>query len=179
MLIFRFNMKNKLLDSSFYERPALIVAQELLGKSLVRRFDDREEIHMIREVEAYEGMEDKASHARFGRTKRNEVMFGPGGYIYMYLIYGIHWMLNIVVEKEGIPSAVLIRGTKQVSGPGRLSKHLQLEKSLNGKFLSIESGLWLEEGEPVSLAKIHRTPRIGVDYAEEWAQKPYRFVLPD
>lgn len=171
-------MKSLVLDSSFYERPAQIVARELLGKSLIRRFSDREENHIIAEVEAYEGPEDKASHARFGKTKRNEVMFGPPGRFYLYLIYGMHWMLNIVVEKEGIASAVLIRGTLEVSGPGRLAKHLELNKTLNQQVSEPQTGLWIEDrGYVVNPSMINITPRIGVDYAAEWAERPYRFVL--
>jgi len=167
----------KILGTSFYERPALDVAQELLGMHLVRRFADREERLIISEVEAYEGPEDLASHARFGVTQRNAVMFGPGGHIYMYFIYGMYWMLNVVVQKEGIPSAVLIRGTKEVSGPGRLTKYLGLDRSFNQLKFIPESGLWIEESERMAHASIRVTPRIGVDYAGEWAQKPYRFLL--
>lgn len=167
----------KILDQSFYERHVLVVAQELLGKSLVRRFEDREEVLVIQEVEAYGGMDDKASHARFGKTPRNSVMFGAGGHIYMYFIYGMYWMLNVVVEKEGIPSAVLVRGTTEVSGPGRLTKRLELDKSFHGKPFCRETGLWIEEGEEVSADKIQTTKRIGIDYAGEWREKPYRYVL--
>src|SRR5690606_10700665 len=167
------------LDASFFARPALEVAPDLLGRALVRRFNDREEILMISEVEAYEGPEDKASHARFGLTQRNEVMFGPPGHFYLYFIYGMYWMLNIVTEVEGTPSAVLIRGTREVTGPGRLTRYLVLDKSFNKQKSEPRSGLWIEEGEQIPVEMIKITPRIGVDYAQEWAKKHYRFVLGD
>lgn len=168
----------RILEQSFYERPALVVAPELLGKTLVRRHEGIEKRLTISEVEAYLGEEDLASHARFGKTSRNQVMYGPAGHIYMYLIYGIHWMLNIVVDQENQPAAILIRGTLEVSGPGRLSKALQLDKTFNERILNVSSGLWIEDAPKLPSSQIIQTPRIGIDYAGDWVQKPFRFVSP-
>ena len=107
-------------------------------------------------------------------------MFEGPGTIYVYFTYGMHWMLNIVTEEKDFPSAILIRGTDQISGPARLTKALKIDKSLNGKKLGRESGLWIEDKNPSLQAvsyKLIRTPRIGVTYAKEWAEKPYRFIL--
>jgi DNA-3-methyladenine glycosylase len=167
------------LPAAFFDRPVLEVAPDLLGKYLVRRMGGEDIALMITEVEAYDGPEDLACHARAGKTARTEVMFGPPGQWYVYLIYGMYWMLNIVVEKEGYPAAVLIRGTKEVIGPGRLTEKLQIDKTLNNLPASPESGLWIEDrGIVVPSEYIQKTPRIGVDYAGPvWATKPYRFAL--
>ena len=154
------------------------VAKSLLGKYLVRRRGKKIEAYKIVETEAYVGPEDKASHAHRGRTKRNEVMFGESGHWYVYLCYGMHYMLNIVTGPKDYPAAVLIRGVDGVVGPGRVTKLLGIDKTLNGKLASKESGLWIEDrGEKVNLGDIIKTPRIGIAYAEEWKDKPLRFVL--
>lgn len=161
------------MHDAFYARSSLDVAPDLLGKFLVT------ETHagMVTEVEAYDGPDDQACHGRFGRTKRTEVMFGPPGYFYVYLIYGMYFMLNVVTDREGYPSAVLIRGTTDIDGPGRLTKGYGIDGSFNGKSITKPSGLWIEErGVHVPSNAIERTPRIGVAYAGAWAQKPYRFV---
>src|SRR3989344_3170907 len=111
-------MKRKILKSCFFDRSSVIVAKDLLGKYLVRDGV----AYKIIETEAYEGLEDKASHASRGQTLRNTPMFGPPGTIYVYFTYGIHWMLNIVCGKEGYPSAILIRGVEGCIGPARLTK---------------------------------------------------------
>jgi len=135
-------------------------------------------VHTIKEVEAYGGSEDLASHARFGCTKRTAPMFGPPGTLYVYFTYGMHWMLNIVCEAEGIPSAVLIRGTDKIIGPARLTKALGIDGGLSGMMIGEESGLWIEYSDtPVLPTQTRKTPRIGVDYAGVWAQKCWRFVL--
>ena len=163
----------------FFNRPVLEVAKELIGASLVRRQPDGGTISsMLTEVEAYDGPEDLASHASKGRTPRTEVMFGPPGVFYMYLIYGMHWMLNVVTGERGYPAAVLIRGTTGVSGPGRITAHLRIDKSLNGKPAKKSSGLWFEDRSiDIADEQIDATPRIGVDYSGDWSQVPYRFVL--
>ena len=133
---------------------------------------------MLTEVEAYDGPEDLASHASKGRTPRTEVMFGPAGVFYVYLIYGMHWMLNVVTGEPGYPAAVLIRGTTNISGPGRITARLQIDKSLNGRPAKKSSGLWFENHSiviPVEL--IETTPRIGVEYSVDWSRVPYRFIL--
>jgi DNA-3-methyladenine glycosylase len=154
-------------------------AQYLLGKTLVRKIDNHIIKLIITEVEAYDGPHDLACHARFGKTKRTEAMFLPAGHIYMYLIYGMYWMLNIVTGPKDYPCAILIRGTQTISGPGRLTKKLYLDKTHNKKILCKKTGLWIENNKIKILKKnIIKTPRIGVDYAGPiWAKKKYRFVL--
>ena len=122
------------LPTDFFKRDVLTVAPELLGKFLVRRYEDgHTERFQIMEVEAYRGQEDLACHASKGRTKRTEVLFHNGGKINMYLIYGIYWMLNIVTGNEDEPQAILIRGVEGAIGPGRLTKRLALDGSFYGK----------------------------------------------
>ena len=169
---------SKVLEPKFFARPALVVARELLGKYLVRRQRNREQAVLIHEVEAYIGPHDLASHGRFGRTQRTEVMFGPAGVWYVYLCYGIHWMLNVVTDEEDHPAAVLFRGAGEFDGPGKLTKGLNIDRRLNTKAAVEKAGLWLEDrGEKVRRGDIQKTPRIGVDYAGDWVHKPYRFVL--
>lgn len=169
----------KVLDEKFFEHPAPEVAQKLLGKFLVRRVNNKEIVSMITEVEAYEGVNDKASHAHRGVTERNKAMFGNPGIWYVYFTYGTHWMLNIVTGHKGHPSAVLIRGVEAVSGPGRLTKFFSIDKSLNGKTASRRDGLWIEDrGIAIEKKRIIRTARIGVSYAGPyWSRRKYRFVL--
>lgn len=157
----------------------LEVARGLIGASLVRRIPDGNTIStMLTEVEAYDGPEDLASHASKGRTPRTEVMFGPAGVFYVYLVYGMHWMLNVVTGEPGYPAAVLIRGTTNIRGPGRITAHLQIDKSLNGKPAKKSSGLWFEERSIViPYERIETTPRIGVEYSGAWSRVPYRFIL--
>ena len=169
----------KILTKKFFERSALEVAESLLGKYLVREVEGKEIAFKINEVEAYDGFEDKASHAHKGKTERNKVMFGEAGRWYVYLVYGMHNMLNIVTDKEHYPAAILIRGGKELSGPGRLTKFLKINKKFNGKNASVETGLWFEDrGDVIDNKKIKRSARVGVDYAGPiWAKKDYRFVL--
>jgi DNA-3-methyladenine glycosylase len=167
-----------ILDSDFFARPALTVAKELLGKHLVRRIGNRELAVPIHEVEAYIGPHDLACHGRFGHTPRTAPMFGPAGYWYVYLCYGMHWMLNVVTNEPGHPAAVLFRGAGDFTGPGKLTKGLRIDKRLNATAAIEATGLWIEDrGLVVRRSQIKRTPRIGVDYAGDWKEKPYRFVL--
>lgn len=170
----------KILTKEFFEKNTLKVAENLLGKYLVRKIGKKEIALKINEVEAYDGFEDKASHAHIGKTERNKVMFGEAGNWYVYLTYGMHNMLNIVTGEADYPAAVLIRGAGGINGPGRLTKFLKIDRKLNAKKASIKTGLWLEDrGESVNKKKIKRAPRIGVDYAGPiWAKKDYRFVVP-
>lgn len=166
-----------ILKPSFFERDVLRVAEDLLGAHLVRRVRGKTVRHVITEVEAYDGIHDKACHASKGRTPRTEVMFGPAGRWYVYLCYGMHDLLNIVTGPTDYPAAVLIRGTKEISGPGRLTKALGITRALNNKSADVESGLWIERPQMrIPKKQIVRTPRIGVAYAGEWAEKPWRFV---
>lgn len=168
----------KILTRRFFERPSREVAEDLLGKFLVRRFRENEISSMILETEAYEGAEDLASHARHGKTLRNAPMFDSAGLTYIYLVYGMYYLLNVTTCKKNEPGAVLIRGTEEVIGPGRLTKHLKINKDLNHKAFEKELGLWIEDrGEKVPKKDIQKMPRVGIDYAGIWAKKPYRFVL--
>jgi len=168
----------KVLAGAFFGRSALVVAPQLLGKFLVRREGDREIVAMITEVEAYAGEEDLACHASRGRTARTEVMYAQGGVWYVYLVYGMHEMLNIVTGLSGNPHAVLIRGVEGVNGPGRVTKAFGIGRAFNKKSASRESRLWIEDrGVCIPKKDIERTPRIGVAYAKEWAQRPWRFVV--
>jgi DNA-3-methyladenine glycosylase len=168
----------------FYERPTLEVAPDLLGKYLLRRLGDSTIAARIVEVEAYVGPEDRACHAARGRTARTEVMFGPGGRAYVYMIYGMYFCLNLVTEAEGFPAAVLIRAVEasegiptgvRLDGPGRLCRALGINRAQNGLSVCDErSGLWVEDrggSQPV----VACGPRIGVDYAGESAAMPWRF----
>ncbi len=165
------------IPNSFFLREVTEVAPELLGKILVRHFDDGKiQKFIITETEAYRGGDDKACHANKGKTKRTEVMFREGGLVYVYLIYGMYWMLNFVTGKVGDSSAVLIRGVKDISGPGRVGRALQLDKSFYGENLATSERIWVEDSglKP----EFTTAPRIGIDYAgEPWVSKPWRFIV--
>jgi DNA-3-methyladenine glycosylase len=169
----------KILTSSFFNRKTQIVARDLLGKFLVRKNNNREVAYMIIETEGYIGPYDLASHSSKGRTARTEIMYMKAGTIYVYFVYGMHYMLNIVTEEKGFPAAVLVRAVEGISGPGRIAKKLSIDKMLNGLPLSKETDLWMEDrGVQIPPKKIQATPRIGVDYAGEvWARKKLRFVI--
>lgn len=165
------------LPNSFFQREVLEVAPEMLGKILVRKFADNHiKKFVITEVEVYSGNGDLACHASKGKTQRTEVMFRDGGLVYVYLIYGMYWMLNIVTGKENDAAAVLIRGVEGISGPGRVGKALQLNKSFYGESLFTSERIWIENAETVE--NYITSPRIGINYAgEPWISKPWRFVL--
>ncbi|MDR9403348.1 MAG: DNA-3-methyladenine glycosylase [Halothece sp. Uz-M2-17] len=169
------------LPAGFFQQSAITVAQQLLGKHLVRQYPDHSiSSLLIQEVEAYDGVKDLANHAAKGkRTPRNEIMFALGGYFYLYWCYGIHLMLNVVCDQIDYPAAVLIRGAGKINGPGKLTKFLQLEKSLNGKPPLPEHGLWfVDGGAEISSSDIITTPRIGISKnAGEWRDQPLRFLL--
>ncbi len=167
-----------LVEADFESNDTVALARGLLGKRLVTNYGGKTTRHWITEVEAYDGPEDLACHASKGRTKRTEVLFGPPGRWYVYLCYGIHEMLNLVTGPADYPAAVLIRGLDTVSGPGRLTKRLGIDRRYNRQPASSQTGLWLEDcdREP-SESEILATPRIGIDYAgPDWANRPYRFV---
>lgn len=172
-------MKRTLFKQEFFSRDALEVARNLLGACLCRRTAEGTVRRLrITEVEAYVSGEDKACHASKGLTPRTAVMFGPAGHWYIYLCYGMHWMLNIVTMPKGHPAAVLIRGADTLDGPGKLTRELAIDSSLNAKKATRSSGLWLEQGSAVPDHAVIRTPRIGVNYAgPDWAQRPYRFLV--
>jgi DNA-3-methyladenine glycosylase len=172
------------LDHSFFSRPAIAVAKSLIGKILVHRVGDHEYMARIVETEAYLGPDDLASHASKGRTKRTEVMFGPPGRAYVYLIYGIYDMLNVVVGKQGQAQAVLIRGAQalddwsaDLSGPGRLTRAFLITRSYNGLDLTGDRLFFLND--PSCRPRLISTKRIGIDYAKEWKDLLYRFLDRD
>ncbi|MDO8929992.1 MAG: DNA-3-methyladenine glycosylase [Bacteroidota bacterium] len=169
-------MNTRLLPE-FFMRDVLDVAPELIGKKLVRCFPDGSiGKYIITEVEAYRGTEDLACHASKGRTPRTEVMFGQGGTVYVYLIYGQYWLLNLVTGCEGDASAVLIRGFEGFPGPGRVGRELQLDKSFYGENLITSQRIWVEDAE--HFAEIHTSKRIGIGYSgDEWVGKLWRYYL--
>lgn len=167
----------KILGPEFFDRPTTTVARELLGKFLVRKIGRKEIALMITETEGYDGPPDLGSHSAKGRTERTEILFGPAGFWYVYIIYGLHNMLNVVTRRAG--AAVLIRGVESYPRPGTLTKALQITRDLN-KTSSTEkkSGLWIEDrGVRIAKKDIEKGPRIGIAYAQEWAHKPWRFVV--
>ncbi|MEX0933881.1 MAG: DNA-3-methyladenine glycosylase [Candidatus Paceibacterota bacterium] len=169
----------KQLSHTFYARDAEKVARELLGKYLcIQNANGSTKRYVIWETEGYVGPQDKASQAYGGRkTPRNEVMFGKAGYWYVYFTYGMHHMVNIITDKEGYPSAVLLRGVGEWDGPGKLTRALGIDKDYNKKPATKKSGMWIEEsGIIVPKKEIKKTPRIGIPRAEEWVEKPLRFV---
>jgi len=154
------------------------LAQSLVGRLLVTRLDGRRVAKRIVEVEAYDGPRDRACHASRGRTPRTEVMFRPGSLWYVYLCYGVHEMLNLVTGPRDYPAAILIRGVEGVSGPGRVTRALDIDRRFNGHAATRSTGLWIEDdGFAVRAANIKATPRIGIAYAgEPWVSKPWRFI---
>lgn len=168
----------KRIPINFFEQKTLSAAKNLLGTFLVRKQNGREIAAMITDVEAYVGQKDLASHASRGRTSRTEVMFGEAGRWYVYLVYGIHYCLNIVTEKSGYPAAILIRGVEGVEGPGRVCKYFGIDKRFNTFPATHKTGLWIENrGVRIRLKNIKRGSRIGVDYAGVWKEKKWRFFL--
>lgn len=170
-------MPQRLKRDYFKSNNALTIAEDLLGKFLVRDFGDGEILRLkIVETEAYFGPDDLASHASKGRTKRTEIMFAEGGVIYAYLIYGMHWLLNIVTGPEDHPEAVLIRGVENYIGPGRVGKLIGLDRTFYGENLELSERIWIENGD--SEGKIETSPRVGIDYAGDlWKNMPWRFQL--
>ena len=190
----------KLSLDYFIQANVVKVAEDLLGKVLFTRINDEVCAGIITETEAYAGVKDKASHAYAGRrTARTETMYAEGGIAYVYLCYGMHHLFNVVTNAKDIPDAVLIRSiipyhnealilqrrgqnkhTKNLlNGPGKLSMGLGIDKALNGKSL-LGSEVWIEDrGIHINPSAIQTTSRIGIDYAEEDALLPYRFVVSD
>lgn len=171
------------LGHSFFDRPAIELAPDLIGKIIVRCVRRKEFRARIVETEAYVGPHDLACHASKGRTKRTEVMFGPPGRAYVYLIYGMYEMFNIVASELNDPQAVLIRAAEpldgwsaDLSGPGKFTRALQITRTHNGLDLT-GSRLYLID-DPSDRPQVVATPRIGIDYAQEWKHEPLRFIDP-
>ncbi len=181
---------------AFYDRDTVQVAKDLLGAYLVRELDGHLLVGRIVETEAYVGMDDRASHASVGRTRRNAVMFGPPGYAYVYVIYGIHHCLNVVTEREGFPAAVLIRAVEPVqgvdimrrlrggrpdreltNGPGKLCQALGIDLRLYGHDLCAGEHLWIAPGALKSDESIVQGPRVGVQGDKRALTVPWRFAI--
>ena len=172
------------LPRAFYDRDTILVARELLGKFLVHISSGIEHVGKIVETEAYLGPHDLAAHSAKGLTERTKIMFGPPGHAYVYLIYGIHHCMNVVTEREGQASAVLLRAVEPVKnlegrtcGPGLLCRSLQIDKRLNGHDL-LSDDFYIAEAETPEKISIVKRPRIGVDYAGKyWAKRQLRFYI--
>ncbi len=177
-------MPHKVLPRAYFRRPTLQVARSLLGKYLVRKNGRAMRAGRIVEVEAYIGMEDRACHASKGRTARTDVMFGPAGVAYVYLIYGMYHCFNIVTERVGYPSAILVRAVEDertgalIDGPGRICRFLAIDRTLNRVDLTEGKTLWVEDrSQRVARSTVMAGRRIGVGYAGIWANKLWRFRL--
>ena len=190
-----------ILKKSFYQRDTITVAKDLLGKLLVREINGEEIVCRIVETEAYDGPFDKASHAyKHRRTTRTEPMFHQGGISYVYLIYGMYHCFNIVTGEEGYPAAILIRAVEPIygletlkknrpikstkrkdltNGPGKLCQALQINKRLNGIDITKGELLWVLKEEQESTIRIESSPRVNIDYAEEYRDKRWRFYISD
>lgn len=164
------------LDFDFFDCDVLDVAPELVGKLIVRQLNEKTVIKVrITETEAYRGTEDKACHASKGLTPRTKTLYGQPGTIYVYLCYGMHYLMNVVTEKEGIPQAVLFRCGENLSGPAKLTKALKVEKSFNNESFVGNSRIWLEDDG--YNAQVTTSTRVGIDYAtDEWKNKQWRFI---
>lgn len=164
------------LDKDFYLLPATELAEKLLGKIICRSAGDKIIRQRITETECYYGEQDSACHAYKGKTNRTKVMYEEGGVAYVYLCYGIHFLLNIVSGTSQHPEAVLIRGIEDACGPGRVTRLLQIDKAFNGEDLTASNRLWLEDDEHIPEFK--QTPRIGISYAKpEDQEKLWRYVM--
>lgn len=189
--------RNQILPRSFYQQDGLQLARALLGKVLLRRVGDQLTAGRIVETEAYLGEQDPAAHSYKGNTQRTRIQFGPGGYAYVYLIYGMHCCMNIVAAPEGVPHVVLLRALEPVvgldwmeqrrhthrtanlcSGPGKLCQAMAIDRSCYGMNLLGEE-LWLEDAPTVPEEQVAVSRRIHIDYAGEAADWPYRFCVAD
>ena len=191
-------VKSKKLPREFYTRSNVLeVSRDLLGKLLAVPDEEGKRVSgKIVEVEAYRGPEDRASHAYGGRrTKRTETMYGEGGVAYVYFVYGMYNQFNVVTNVRDTPHAILVRALEPIegietmrarrhshadrnltSGPGKLCLAMGIDRQLDGADL-LGDRVWIEEYERVPVSKIARGPRIGIDYAEEWIEKPWRFWI--
>lgn len=164
------------VNREFFLGDAVSVARLLPGMDIVMNEGSIPQHYMITETEAYLGVNDKACHASKGRTKRTEVMYLDGGHLYIYFVYGMHWMMNIVTGFGDNPQAVLIRGAASFTGPGLVTKNTGIDGSFNGEDLTTSSRIWVEDkGYRPELAS---GPRVGINYAgEPWVSKPWRFII--
>jgi DNA-3-methyladenine glycosylase len=171
------------LPRSFYDRDTILVAKDLLGKILVHAANGVERAGRIVEVEAYLGPHDLAAHSARGLTERTKVMFGPAGHAYVYLIYGMYCCMNVVTEREGHGSAVLLRAVEPMKnveertrGPGLLCRAMAIDRRLNAHDL-LSDDFYIAETERAESFSIVKRPRVGVDYAKHWAKRHLRFYI--
>lgn len=164
------------LGEEFFHRDCLDVAPELVGKIVVRRLTDGTILsERIAETEAYRGEEDLACHASKGRTPRTELLYGKSGVIYVYLCYGMHWLMNVITGEQEQPQGVLIRAGEVHNGPAKLTKYLQIGKSFNGKSFVDNDELWIED-DGIKM-DLRTDARVGIDYAgEHWKNMPWRWI---
>lgn len=165
-----------ILTEEFFHRDALVVAPELVGKIIVRRLNDGTIIReRIAEVEVYRGEEDKACHASKGRTKRTEILYSESGLIYVYLCYGIHWLMNVITGEKEQPQGILIRCGDVHNGPAKLTKYLQIDGSFNGEKICGNDRIWIEDDG--FSPEIKTAPRVGIDYAGDyWRDIKWRYI---
>ena len=180
--------KRTRLTRASFNQPTLRVSRDLLGKFIVRRHRGRELTAMITEVEAYKGPKDRAAHTFGGRrTARVEPLYADGGTAYVYLVYGIHWLLNFSTAGAGNPEGVLIRGVltadaakpRLLSGPGRVTAYLRIDRRLDHVDATRSAVMWLEDrGIRIAARRIRTGARVGIDYAGEyWAARRWRFWI--
>jgi DNA-3-methyladenine glycosylase len=166
------------VDRSFFLDDAVTVAKRLPGMNIVVKTGNNPGHFMITETEAYLGDDDMACHASKGRTSRTEPMYLEGGHLYIYFVYGMHWMMNIVTGPAENPQAVLVRGVRPFTGPGRVTRGLGIDRSFNCEDLTSSTRIWLEHTgmQP----RLTAGPRIGIQYAgEPWVSLPWRFTIID
>lgn len=182
---------------TFFLQSSRTVARDLIGMKIVSMIHGKRRAGIIIETESYPGPEDKASHAYLGKqTARNQAEFLVGGHIYIYLVYGMYWQLNISTERDGKPSCVLIRAVDPIygydtnlspgerirlaNGPGKVCRWLGLSGDWYGHDITKSRSVWIERAKNIPNRKIVRTPRVNIDYAgREWAAKPLRYLAKD
>lgn len=166
----------KILTEDFFHRDALEVAPELVGKIIARRMSDGTIIReRIAETEVYRGEEDLGCHASKGRTKRTEILYGESGVIYVYLCYGMHWLMNVITGEKEEPQGVLFRSGEVKNGPAKLTKYLQIDGSFNGEKICGNERVWIEDDG--ARPELIIAPRVGIDYAGEyWKDVKWRYI---
>lgn len=166
----------KILTEDFFYRDALEVAPELVGKIIARRMSDGTIIReRIAETEVYRGEEDLGCHASKGRTKRTEILYGESGVIYVYLCYGMHWLMNVITGEKEEPQGVLFRSGEVKNGPAKLTKYLQIDGSFNGEKICGNKRVWIEDDG--ARPELITAPRVGIDYAGEyWKNVKWRYI---
>lgn len=173
-----YKAKGKRLGRNYFRQPATALAPDLIGKLLCRKTPDGVLKYRITETECYYSEEDTACHASKGKTERTKVLYEKGGTAYVYLCYGMHSLFNVVTGKEGFPEAVLIRGVEGYNGPGKLTKAMQIDRSLNEEDMTTSKQLWIEDDGMKPTYRMAK--RVGIDYAtQEYRDKLWRYLIED